>query len=102
MDWDFNIEGLTKTIAEFYAQQRAKRGEVPSRRTVTLQFPDGLMAYACDIAKRIYDALSVCFFHDLFITLPYLFLLVSLLVVMLVLMLVVVYVCMNACEIETP
>ena len=61
MDWDFNIEGLTKTIADFYAQQRAKKTEIPQRRTVTLQFPDGLMAYACDISRKVHDALSVRF-----------------------------------------
>ena len=55
-------EGFTKTIADFYAQQRSKQVVVPHRRTVTLQFPDGLMAYACDIAKRVHETLSVCFF----------------------------------------
>lgn len=59
MDLDFDIDGLTKRIAEFYAQQRARGVAVPQRRTVTLQFPDGLMAYACDIAQQVHDALSV-------------------------------------------
>lgn len=59
MDLDFDIDGLTQKIADFYAQQRARGVKVPHRRTVTLQFPDGLMAYACDIAQQVHDTLSV-------------------------------------------
>ena len=61
MELNFGIPELTAKIAAFYAQQRAKGLPVPHRRTVTLQFPDGLMAHACSIAQQIRDALLVCF-----------------------------------------
>lgn len=67
MEWDFNIDGFTKTIAEFYAQQREKHIAVPKRRTITLQFPDGLMAYSCDIAHKVQETLSVCFSSSFFL-----------------------------------
>ena len=56
MDLDFEIDGVCDRIKTFYADQK----DLPKRRVVTLQFPDGLMAYATTIADQIKTELTVC------------------------------------------
>ena len=71
MELDFGIPDLTAKIAAFYAQRRRCGVQLPRRRTVTLQFPDGLMAHACSIAKQIHDSLVVCSWSFLFFLAPF-------------------------------
>ena len=56
MDLDFEIDGVCERIKTFYSSQK----DLPKRRVVTLQFPDGLMAYATTIADKIKSELTVC------------------------------------------